>query len=91
MSTFSEMVEYKKDRIKNTFERRVFLKHNSKVTRSILEQEMLITGDLSTGVFKAQVIINDFPDCGSEKEAALKLANWLQRLGAVIEDGYRDE
>lgn len=90
MSTFSEMVEYKKDRRKNTFERRIFLKHSSKRTRSILEQEMVITGDLSSGVFKAQIIINEFPDCRSEKEAALKLANWLQRLGAVIEDGYSE-
>lgn len=88
MSTFSEMVEYKKDRRKNTFERRVFLQHYSRRLGSILEQEMVISGNLSTGVFKASISIDDFPDCGSEKEAALKLANWLQRLGAAIEDGY---
>lgn len=38
--------------------------------------------------YTADMRFDDFPACGSEREAALKLADWMQRLGAAIEDHW---
>ncbi|PTA77139.1 hypothetical protein [Serratia sp. Nf2] len=43
---------------------------------------------VSAGGYTADMRFDDFPACGSEREAALKLADWMQRLGAAIEDHW---
>jgi hypothetical protein len=34
--------------------------------------------------------MKDFPKCGSEREAALKLAEWMQRMAAAIENYWSE-
>jgi len=52
----------------------------------LLDQELVITGQLYRGEYRADMKFDGFPQCGSEREAALRLANWMQRMGAAIED-----
>ena len=56
---------------------RVILRHSS--PRTTLEQEVLLT--YQRGIWNAQTVISDFPDCDSPETAMNKLADWLMRLG----------
>lgn len=56
---------------------RVILRHSS--PRTTLEQEVLLT--YQRGVWNAQAVITDFPDCDNPEAAMNKLADWLMRLG----------
>ncbi|OCJ44112.1 hypothetical protein [Serratia sp. 14-2641] len=86
MSTFSELVSFSKDRNKRTTESVYHTEQYSKNTRSVVEQKLVIKGDTVMRRYIADMRFDDFPECNSEREAALKLANWMQRLGAAIED-----
>ncbi|ABU78300.1 hypothetical protein ESA_03071 [Cronobacter sakazakii ATCC BAA-894] len=96
MSDFSELVSFTKDRDAQTTETRYFTQHYSKSTRfngrrgSILNQELVIKGDLRYPYFEASMEMKDFPRCSSEREAALKLAEWMQRMGAAIENYWSE-
>ena len=86
MSSKAELIEYRRNR-ETGEERSVFvLSHYSQVSRTMLEQNLIILKDRHGA--RAFVEIDDFPANLSEREAALKLANWLQRLSAAIEDHW---
>ncbi|ELM2648519.1 hypothetical protein RYW45_004804, partial [Salmonella enterica] len=52
-----------------------------------LEQKLTVKND-SFGRFKPFVELEDFPEGLSEREAMLKLADWLHRLSVAIEDNW---
>lgn len=86
MSSKAELIEYRRNR-ETGEERSVFvLSHYSLVSRTTLEQNFTILKDRHGA--RAFVEIDDFPANLSEREAALKLANWLQRLSVAIEDNW---
>ncbi|MEE9690358.1 hypothetical protein V4833_21810 [Enterobacter sp. HK169] len=92
MGHYSELISFKKDRDNSTTESIYFTQHVSRTAvfngrrGSILNQDLIIKGDLSYRTFEASMEMKDFPKCASEREAALKLAEWMQRMGAAIED-----
>ncbi|ELK1246093.1 hypothetical protein [Citrobacter freundii] len=63
------------------------LRHHSKVKQTTLEQKLVVENDVF-GRFKPMVELTDFPERLSEREAMLKLADWLHRLGVAIEDNW---
>lgn len=86
MSTFSELVSFSKDRDKKTTESIYYTEQHSRNSQTVVWQNLIIKGDASMRSYVADMRFDDFATCGSEREAALKLANWMQRLGAAIED-----
>ncbi|HEY3987434.1 hypothetical protein [Cedecea sp.] len=99
MGDFSELVSFKKDRGERTTESRYYVQHQSSFvrvpgsssrSRSVIEQELVIAGDMRRGTFRALMKIEDMPDYHSEREAALKLAEWMQRMGAAIENYWSE-
>ncbi|MFM1353388.1 hypothetical protein WFP15_02485 [Yersinia enterocolitica] len=83
--TTVDLIAFKKDRTNQTSESRYFVKHSAK---TILEQEMVIHGN--TFGYKAEAIITEFPYLETEKAAALKLADWLNRMALAIEAHYSE-
>ncbi|MFP2268113.1 hypothetical protein [Citrobacter braakii] len=63
------------------------LRHHSKVKQTTLEQKLIVEND-AFGRFKPMVELADFPEGLSEREAMLKLADWLHSLGVAIEDNW---
>lgn len=98
MPTFSQLISYKLDRDKRTTETIYYVQQASRSVRvvgkngrSVLEQELVITGRLDYRHYTAHMEMDGFPkDYGSEREAALKYAEWLQRMGAAIEDFWSE-
>lgn len=88
MCDFSELISFKKDREEMRTESVYYVQHRNK--RSVLDQELVITGDLAFRTYKASMEMKDFPKCGSEREAALKLAEWMQRMAAAIENYWSE-
>lgn len=56
--------------------------------KRIAELGMVISRD-GFGNHQASIIITDFPGQKSPEEAALKLADWLKRLGESIEANFK--
>ncbi|CNI97438.1 Uncharacterised protein [Yersinia pseudotuberculosis] len=83
--TTVDLIAFKKDRTNQTSESRYFVKHSAK---TILEQEMVIHGD--TFGYKAEAVVTEFPYMETERAAALKLADWLKRMGLAIEAHYSE-
>jgi hypothetical protein len=97
MSDFSELISFTKDRQEGKTESRYYVMHGSKFVRvpgrnskSIIDQELIITGNLPYRTYKASMEMKDMPDYHSEREAALKLAEWMQRMGAAIENYWSE-
>lgn len=96
MPTYSQLISYKLDRDTNKTESIYFTKHSSRCVKlmgkrgySILDQNLVITGNSRYGGYTAKMDMDGFPDdFGTEREAALKLAEWMQRMGAAIEDHW---
>ncbi|ECJ2286067.1 hypothetical protein FNN61_09035 [Salmonella enterica subsp. diarizonae] len=63
------------------------LRHYSKVKKTTLEQKLTVKND-AFGRFKPLIELEDFPEGLSEREAMLKLADWLHRLSVAIEDNW---
>ena len=66
------------------------MRHNSRVQKTTLEQKITVDND-SFGRFKPVVELADFPEGLSEREAMLKLADWLHRLSVVIENNWTED
>lgn len=66
------------------------LRHSSQVQRTVLEQKLAVEND-TFGRFKPSVELADFPEGLSEREAMLKLADWLHRLSVVIENNWSED
>lgn len=65
------------------------LRHSSWIQRTTLEQKLTVEND-AFGRFKPSVELSDFPEGLSEREAMLKLADWLHRLSVVIENNWSE-
>lgn len=63
------------------------VRHNSKIWKTTLEQSITVERD-SFGSFKPAISLEDFPRGLSEREAMLKLTDWLHRLGVSLEDHW---
>lgn len=88
MSSEVELVSYFKDRKERTTESRYYLRHHN--GKTVLEQGLVITSD-QFGSFKASPVITDFPnEITTEKAAALKLADWLKRMGEAIGEHWKE-
>ncbi|MEZ2987902.1 hypothetical protein ACBQ61_18665 [Escherichia coli] len=81
------LTEYKLDHKTNKSRSVYLLRHNSRVRNTVLEQNLTVEMD-NFGNFKPTISLDDFPRSLSEREAMLKLAEWLQRLSIVIEDNW---
>lgn len=58
MSDFSELISFKKDREEMRTESVYYVQHRNK--RSVLDQELVITGDLAFRTYKASMEMKDF-------------------------------
>nr|WP_172955945.1 hypothetical protein [Escherichia sp. MOD1-EC5948] len=81
------LTEYQFDHKTNKSRSVYLLRHNSRVRNTVLEQNLTVEMD-KFGNFKPTIALDDFPRGLSEREAMLKLAEWLQRLSIVIEDNW---
>lgn len=63
------------------------VKHCCQVQKSTLKQELIVSRD-NLGRVMPYVVLDNFPENLSERESMLKLADWLQRIGATIEDNW---
>lgn len=81
------LTEYKLDHKTNKSRSVYLLRHNSRVRNTVLEQNLTVEMD-NFGNFRSTISLDDFPRGLSEREAMLKLAEWLQRLSIVIEDNW---
>lgn len=94
MGSFVQLISYKLDRATEKTESVYFVQHSSRTVRyekrsgGLLDQELVITGQLYRSEYRADMKFDGFPECGSEREAALRLASWMQRMGAAIEDHW---
>lgn len=87
ITTEVELVSYVKERSTGSSEARYYVKHRNQQT--VLEQVMVINRD-GFGNNQASIIITDFPGQKTPEEAALKLADWLKRLGQSIEANFKE-
>jgi hypothetical protein len=83
------LTEYKLDHKTNKSRSVYLLRHNSRVRNTVLEQNLTVEMD-NYGGFKPTISLDDFPRGLSEREAMLKLAEWLQRLSIAIEDNWSE-
>nr|WP_311836386.1 hypothetical protein [Cronobacter sakazakii] len=60
------------------------------IVKQLLCRSILNTKIAPYPYFEASMEMKDFPRCGSEREAALKLAEWMQRMGAAIENYWSE-
>ncbi|MFZ5192938.1 hypothetical protein ACOY59_24220 [Enterobacter roggenkampii] len=86
ITTEVELISYVKERSTGSSESRYYVKHSNQQT--VLEQGMVINRD-GFGNHQARIIITDFPGQKTPEEAALKLADWLKRLGESIEANFK--
>jgi len=86
VTTEVELVSYVKERSSGTSEARYYVKHSNQQT--VLEQSLAINRD-AFGNYDACIVITDFPPQKTPEEAALKLADWLKRLGESIEANFK--
>ncbi|EPC3470021.1 hypothetical protein ACRZCP_002196 [Enterobacter asburiae] len=86
ITTEVELVSYVKERSTGTSEARYYVKHSNQQT--VLEQGLAISRD-AFGNYDACIVITEFPPQKSPEEAALKLADWLKRLGESIEANFK--
>lgn len=85
-SDLVELIAFKKDREKRKTESTYFVQHKNR--RSNLDQLLVISGDLPYDRYVASMEMDGFPKCESEREAALKLAEWMQRMAVAIENHW---
>jgi hypothetical protein len=83
------LTEYQLDHKTNKSRSVYLLRHNSRVRNTVLEQNLTVEMD-NYGGFKPTISLDDFPRGLSEREAMLKLAEWLQRLSIAIEDNWSE-
>ncbi|EDW9473891.1 hypothetical protein IGG09_004609 [Escherichia coli] len=81
------LTEYTLDHKTNKSRSVYLLRHNGRVRNTVLEQNLTVEMD-NFGNFKPTIALDDFPRGLSEREAMLKLAEWLQRLSIAIEDNW---
>ncbi len=88
MPTHSELVSFTLGRDSRKTTSIYHTEHYSRNSGTVIEQNLVIKGEGMLRRYTADMRFDDFPACGSEREAALKLADWMQRLGAAIENHW---
>ncbi len=88
MPTYSELVSFTRDRDTRKTTSIYHTEQYSRNAGTVIDQNLIIKGGGMPHRYTADMRFDDFPACGSEREAALKLADWMQRLGAAIEDHW---
>ncbi|MEL5258425.1 MULTISPECIES: hypothetical protein [Serratia] len=88
MPTHSELIGFTRDRDSRKTTSIYHTEQYSRNARTVVEQNLVINGGGIPRGYTADMRFDDFPACDSEREAALKLADWMQRLGAAIEDHW---
>ncbi len=83
------LTEYQFDHKTNKSRSVYLIRPNSRVRNTVLEQNLTVEID-NYGGFKPTISLDDFPRGLSEREAMLKLAEWLQRLSIAIEDNWSE-
>ncbi|WP_426576758.1 hypothetical protein ACP179_20815 [Xenorhabdus stockiae] len=87
MRTVVDLIYFEKDREERTQLSKYYVSHNNLET--VLDQRLLINKD-EFGRYIARMEFADFPKLKSEKEAALKLADWMRRISEAIENHWQD-
>lgn len=88
MKTEVDLIYFEKDREEGTQLSKYYVSHSNSET--ILEQTLVIEED-QFGRYTAKMEFEDFRGLKSEKEAALKLADWMRRMSEAIEDHWQDK
>ncbi|EQB98762.1 hypothetical protein [Photorhabdus temperata] len=88
MRTEVDLVYFEKDREEGTQLSKYYVLHTN--SKTILEQTLVIRKD-QFGRCTAKMEFEDFPKLASEKEAALKLADWMKRMSEAIEDHFKTQ
>ncbi|MGL4725649.1 MAG: hypothetical protein ACRCWW_14285 [Scandinavium sp.] len=83
------LVEYKYDPEAREKVSKYLVRHTSSQSGTTLEQYFTVERD-RYGAFKPVVTLDDFPGGLSDREAMLKLADWLHRLSVTIEDNWSE-
>lgn len=81
------LVDYHLDLKSGSSKSVYFVRHDSKIWKTVLEQKLEINID-EFGKFIPIVHLDDFPRNLSERESMLKLADWLHRISVSIEDHW---
>ncbi|WP_339385931.1 hypothetical protein, partial [Xenorhabdus innexi] len=82
------LIYFEKNRRKQSSVARYTVIHHTEST--MLEQTLVIEKELG-GNFKASIQFDDMPSFENEKEAALKLADWMKRMSEAIENHWQDK
>ncbi|QTL40930.1 hypothetical protein HGO23_06190 [Xenorhabdus budapestensis] len=88
MRTEVDLVYFEKDREERTQLSKYYISHNN--LNTVLVQTLIISRD-EFGKYIASMEFADFPKLYSEKEAALKLADWMRRMSEAIENHWQDK
>ncbi|MDE9553560.1 hypothetical protein [Xenorhabdus bovienii] len=88
MRTEVDLVYFEKDRTERTQLSKYYVSHDNLET--ILDQTLLINKD-QFGEYTAKMEFENFPRLQTEKEAALRLADWMRRMSEAIEDHWQDK
>ncbi|MCP9270117.1 hypothetical protein M5U04_19050 [Xenorhabdus sp. XENO-1] len=88
MKTEVDLVYFEKDRKERTQLSKYYVSHDNLET--ILDQTLIISKD-EFGRYIAKMEFTNFPKLESEKEAALKLADWMRRMSEAIENHWQDK
>lgn len=78
-----ELLKYTNDKEKVTY---VYDLIHSNITTS-LQQSLKIEQVIGSDQWRANITLTDFPEQPSQSEAALKMADWLERLAKTIKAG----
>ncbi|MCC8375604.1 hypothetical protein CKY10_21910 [Photorhabdus sp. HUG-39] len=88
MQTEVDLIYFEKNREERTQLSKYYVLHNN--LNTVLEQTLIISRD-EFGKYIASIEFSDFPKLYSEKEAALKLADWMKRMSEAIEDHFKTQ
>ncbi|MCW2473404.1 MULTISPECIES: hypothetical protein [unclassified Symbiopectobacterium] len=81
------LTEYKYDTSSHESFKKWVVRQRSGITGTVLEQNVTLERN-GYGKVIPHVALDDFPQGLSEREAMLKLADWLHRISVSIEDHW---
>lgn len=90
MSVIVDLIEFKKNRNQMTERYVYFVMHGNGKTN--LDQELVIERDRrGHGKWEASMVMKEFPGQDSKEEAALKLADWMERMAMAIKSEFGEK
>ncbi|WP_319931624.1 hypothetical protein [Xenorhabdus santafensis] len=88
MKTEVDLIYFQKDRETHTHLNKYYVSHRNLET--IVEKEIIIKKD-EFNRYTAIMGFDGVPELKSEKEAALKLVDWMKRMSEAIENHWQDK